>query len=58
MENKDTKYSYRAKQVEENVINKSKIVEEFVVTGIDTIEKLITDLANLGRGKKDEKGDN
>ena len=58
MENKDTKYSDRAKQVEENVINKSKIVEEFVVTGIDTIEKLITDLANLGRGKKDEKGDN
>jgi hypothetical protein len=58
MENKDTKYSDRAKQVEENVINKSKIVEEFVVRGIDTIEKLITDLANLGRGKKDEKGDN
>jgi len=58
MENKDTKYSDRAKQVEENVINKSKIVEEFVVTGIDTIEKLITDLANLGRVKKDEKGDN
>ena len=58
MDNEDTKYSDRAKQVEENVINKSKIVEEFVVRGIDTIEKLITDLANLGRGKKDEKGDN
>ena len=58
MENKDTKYSDRAKQIEKNVIKKSKIVEEFVVTGIDTIEKLITDLANLGRGKKDEKGDN
>ena len=58
MDNEDKKYSDRAKQVEENVINKSKIVEEFVVRGIDTIEKLITDLANLGRGKKDEKGDN
>ena len=30
MENEDTKYSDRAKQVEENVINKSKMVEEFV----------------------------
>ena len=58
MDNKDTKYSDRAKQVEENVINKSKIVEEFVVSGIDTIAKFITDLANLGRVKKDEKGDN
>ena len=28
MENEDTKYSDRAKQVEENVINKSKMVEE------------------------------
>jgi len=52
MENKDTKYSDRAKQIEKNVIKKSKIVEEFVVTGIDTVEKFITDLANLGRVKK------
>ena len=58
MENEDTKYSDRAKQIEKNVIKKSKIVEEFVVTGIDTVEKFITDLANLGRVKKDEKGDN
>ena len=58
MDNEDTKYSDRAKQVEENVINKSKIVEEFVVSGIDTIAKFITDLANSGRFKKDKKGDN
>ena len=58
MENKDTKYSDRAKQIEKNVIKKSKIVEEFVVTGIDTVEKFITDLANSDRFKKDKKGDN
>ena len=45
MENEDTKYSDRAKQVEENVINKSKMVEEFVVSGIDTIVKFITDIS-------------
>jgi len=58
MENEDTKYSDRAKQIEKNVIKKSKIVEEFVVSGINTIGKLITDLANSGRFKKDEKDDN
>ena len=58
MENEDTKYSDRAKQIEKNVIKKSKIVEEFVVSGIDTIGKFIIDLANSGRVKKDEKDDN
>ena len=58
MENEDTKYSDRAKQVEENVINKSKMVEEFVVSGIDTIAKFITDISNLDKFKKDKKGDN
>ena len=58
MDNKDTKYSDRAKQIEKNVIKKSKIVEEFMLSGIDTVEKFITDLANLDRVKKDEKGDN
>lgn len=57
MDNEDPKYSDRAKQIEKNVIKKSKIVEEFVVSGIDTIGKFITDLANLDRVKKDEKGD-
>ena len=58
MENEDTKYSDRAKQVEENVINKSKIVEEFVVSGIDTIAKFITNISNPDKLKKDKKGDN
>jgi|TARA_B110000438_G_scaffold286162_1_gene317088 hypothetical protein len=58
MKNEDTKYSDQVEQVDENEINISKIVEEFVVSGMDTIEKFITDLANLGRVKKDEKGDN
>jgi len=58
MENEDTKYSDRAKQVEENVINKSKMVEEFVVSGIDTIAKFITDISNSDKFKKDKKGDN
>ena len=58
MENEDTKYSDRAKQVEENVINKSKMVEEFVVSGIDTIVKFITDISNPDKFKKDKKSDN
>ena len=41
MKNEDTKYSDRAKQVEENVINKSKIVEEFVVSGIDAAQLFV-----------------
>ena len=58
MENEDTKYSDRAKQVEENVINKSKMVEEFVVSGIDTIAKFITDISNRDKFKSIKKGDN
>ncbi|MDG2456017.1 MAG: hypothetical protein P8N10_00235 [SAR86 cluster bacterium] len=58
MENEDTKYSDRAKQVEENVINKSKMVEEFVVSGIDTIVKFITDISDPDKFKKDKKCDN
>ena len=59
MENEDTKYSDRAKQVEENVINKSKMVEEFVVSGgIDTIAKFITDISNPDKFKRGKKGDN
>ena len=58
MENEDTKYSDRAKQVEENVINKSKMVEEFVVSGIDTIAKFITNISNPDKFKNDKKGDN
>jgi pyruvate carboxylase len=58
MENEDTKYSDRAKQVEENVINKSKMVEEFVVSGIDTIVKFITDISDPDKFKKDKKSDN
>ena len=56
MKNEDTKYSDRAKQVEENVINKSKIVEEFVVSGIDTIAKFITDISNPDKFKRDKRG--
>ena len=58
MENEDTKYSDRAKQVEENVINKSKMVEEFVVSGIDTIAKFIKDISNPDKFKRGKKGDN
>ena len=58
MENEDTKYSDRAKQVEENVINNSKMVEEFVVSGIDTIVKFITDISDPDKFKKDKKCDN
>ena len=58
MKKEDTKYSDLAKQVEENVINKSKMVEEFVVSGIDSIAKFITDISNPDKFKRDKRGDN
>ena len=58
MDNEDKKYSDQAKQIEENVINKSKMVEEFVVSGIDSIAKFITDISNPDKFKRGKKGDN